>query len=365
MNPNVAKPRGQSQHGPFAVQFSDAFPGVLDQLGGTLALTTYQAGKIALVSPGRDGLVLLLRTFPGATGIAVRDQQLAVASGNEIILFDNARLLADGFPRSPGRFDALFLPYTRHLVGNVDVHDLALDADGRLLFVNTLCSCIATSDARNNFVSLWKPWFISSEAPDDRCHLNGFATSTAGKPTFATIFAQSNTAQGWRHAPVRSGALIDIDASDIVLDGLDQPHSPRLKGQSIYLLESGSGSLLQVDARTGASDVVVRLPGFLRGLCIVKNHAFVGSSRLRDNSKKDADTGGASVFCVALDTGSVIAELRFLRDCSEIYDLAFLPGVHRPNVLGPDDPLLGRVLRSPGFEGWAQAKDDEKTRRQE
>jgi len=59
--------------------------------------------------------------------------------------------------------------------GDVDAHELAVDGQDRLIFVNTKYSCLATLDTVHSFKPLWKPRFISKLAPEDRCHLNGLA----------------------------------------------------------------------------------------------------------------------------------------------------------------------------------------------
>lgn len=56
---------------------------------------------------------------------------------------------------------------------------------GRLLFINTTFSCLATLQTGFSFKPLWRPPFISKPVAEDRCHLNGLAMR-GGQPTYAT-----------------------------------------------------------------------------------------------------------------------------------------------------------------------------------
>jgi hypothetical protein len=38
-------------------------------------------------------------------------------------------------------YDAVFVPQSATFIADLDVHDIAYDADGELVFVNTLFSC--------------------------------------------------------------------------------------------------------------------------------------------------------------------------------------------------------------------------------
>jgi Domain of unknown function (DUF4915) len=44
------------------------------------------------------------------------------------------------------------------------------------------------------------------------------------------------------------------------------PHSPRIHGGRVWLLDSGTGRLVQVDIQRGSVETVLELPGYTRGL---------------------------------------------------------------------------------------------------
>ena len=74
---------------------------------------------------------------------------------------------------------------------------VAIGGDGRIVFVNTLYSCLATLSERHSFKPIWRPPFISRLAAEDRCHLNGLAMR-GGAPAFVTATSRSDAVNGWR-----------------------------------------------------------------------------------------------------------------------------------------------------------------------
>jgi uncharacterized protein (TIGR03032 family) len=103
---------------------SDSFQAWMSQLRGSLVITTYQAGKVALV--GWDG-----RQFTKPMGLAVAGPRLALATRHEVTLFANAPLLAaDYLEELRGRYDALYLPRTTYHTGDLNGRDLAFGTDG-------------------------------------------------------------------------------------------------------------------------------------------------------------------------------------------------------------------------------------------
>src|SRR5205823_11788201 len=131
------------------------------------------------------------------------------------------------------------------LTGDIAVHDLAF-AGGELWLVATTFSCLATIDADHSFIPRWAPPFITVLAPEDRCHLNGLAVS-GDRVTHVTAFGTSDEAGGWRDNKASGGVLIDVASSEVVLEGLSMPHSPRWHQDRLWLLESGRGTLCMAD----------------------------------------------------------------------------------------------------------------------
>ncbi len=159
---------------------------------------------------------------------------------------------------------------------------MSVDKNGRVVFVNTLYSCLATVSDRSSFETLWRPRFISSLVPEDRCHLNGLAL-VDGAARYVTAISAADVAGGWRSGRRNGGIVIDVRSDDVVASGLSMPHSPRYRHGKLWLLNSGSGELGYIDARNGQFQPVIFCPGYLRGLAFCGDYAIVGLSRPRGN----------------------------------------------------------------------------------
>lgn len=355
----------QESLAPFSCTYSVDFPDILLGLGCSLAVSTYQSGKVILLSATTEKIVQLPRTFPDAMGLAVAEDRLAVATKNEVVVLANAPRLASGYPRQPQTYDALYLPRASYYTGAMAIHDMAWGRDGRLFAVNTVCSCLAVVDDRHSFTPVWKPPFIERLTPEDCCHLNGLALED-GKPRYLTALGATSTRQGWREGKLRGGVLMEVESGDVLLEGLSMPHSPRLVDGTLYVLSSAACELLAVDPERRTSEVVARLPGFARGLAAYGDYLFVGLSQLRHDHKVFGDLPIArakDLYCGVLvlhrPTGRIAAELRYLRTCKEIYDVQVLPGVRRPGILSPAQEVHRRALAAPGLALWGEEQPPE------
>lgn len=332
---------------------SRGLPGWLAAQQCSLAFTTYQAGKLFLL--GRHtgavgGLALFERTFNRCMGLCAHGEALWLSTLFQIWRLENA--LPTG--ELHAGHDRLYVPRVAHTTGDLDVHDLAVTADGTLVFVNTLFSCLATLSERASFVPLWRPPFISRLAAEDRCHLNGLALER-GRPAYVTLVGRSDVADGWREHRRRGGCVYDVRSGEPVCEGLSMPHSPRVHGERLWLLEAGSGQLGFVDRARGTFERVAFLPGYARGLCIVGDHAVVGLSKLRNNRTfADLELGeqltarGAEPRCglmiVDLRSGDAVHWLRLDGVVEELYDVAALPGVRQPMALGLQSDEIQRTI---------------------
>ena len=168
---------------PAAVEFrytqTDSFPALLQQLGASLVITTYQANKLLVARVAGAGLSMLVRTFDKPMGLAVDEPRLALGTLKEVWFLRNAPDIA---PRvePAGRHDACFVPRLSHVTGDIAVHELAWAVE-ELWVVNTRFSCLCTLHADYSFVPRWRPPFVTAFTADDRCHLNGLAL-VAGRP---------------------------------------------------------------------------------------------------------------------------------------------------------------------------------------
>ncbi|MCB0551521.1 MAG: TIGR03032 family protein [Phaeodactylibacter sp.] len=348
---------------PFSCTYSPNIPELLQQLNCTLALSTYQAGKVVLLS-SLDGerLIQLPRTFRKPMGIALEGHKMAIATLDEAIVLANSPELAQHYTPKPATYDALYMPRATYYTGQVDIHDLEWGAAG-LYAVNTSFSCICRIDDNYSFTPFWKPSFISKLAHEDRCHLNGMAMAE-GRPRFASAFNTGDSRQSWRENITETGVLIDIHSNEIIAGGLPMPHSPRLFDGRLFVLLSASGELAEVDIDSGKTKPVCRLDGFVRGMCRCEDYVFVGLSRLRQNSSTFAklpfahQAKQAGIAVVHLPTGALSGFIRYQSSVDEIYDVRVLPGLRRPNILNPYEAQHRLGLSTPEATYWANPPSD-------
>jgi len=314
----------------------------------SLALTTYQVGGLLLLGlkPNRD-ISIYAAAFDRAMGLWSDGQSLWLATGTSIWRMENS--LAEGAQQDS--FDRVYVPRISYTTGDVDAHDLAIDADGRPVFVNSRFSCLATVDERFSFRFLWKPPFVSTVCPEDRCHLNGLALER-GRPKYVTAVAKSDAADAWRDFREQGGLVIDVESGDLVAEGLSMPHSPRLYRDRLWLLDSGSGYFGFIDVEHGRFEPVTFIPGYARGLAFHGDYAVVGiSNQRREHAfqglplEQNLAEKGAAPRCglqvIELASGTVVHWLRIESKIEELYDVALLPGVVRPKALSFATPAIG------------------------
>lgn len=204
---------------PFTCTYSPNIPELLWDLECTLAITTYQAGKLIFLSAtSPNDLVQLPRTFNKPMGVAIEGKKLAVASKDEIAVFADSPAHAPTYPDSPNTYDHLYIPRSIYYSGDIDTHDLIWAKSG-LMAVNTRFSCLAHIDEDYSFKPFWKPSFISELVPEDRCHLNGLVLQN-GEPKYVTALGDTNTPQGWRERKKDGGILMDVPSGEIVCKNL-------------------------------------------------------------------------------------------------------------------------------------------------
>ena len=110
---------------PFSCNHTPEFPELLADLDCSLLISTYQAGKVILISSDGEKLSQLPRAFDTPMGVAVDGSRLAVATKHEMVLLVNEPRLAWNYPNKPNWYDALFVPRSIHFCGQLDIHDIA------------------------------------------------------------------------------------------------------------------------------------------------------------------------------------------------------------------------------------------------
>jgi uncharacterized protein (TIGR03032 family) len=255
--------------------------------------------------------------------------------------------------------DALYVPRAGFTTGDIDVHDIAVDGNGRVIFVNTLFGCLATLSQRDSFTPLWRPPFISKLAAEDRCHLNGLAMED-GRPRYVTAVSTTDVVDGWRERRRDGGVVVDVQSNKVVASGLSMPHSPRMYRGKLWLHNSGMGQFGSLDPTTGKFEPLTFCPGYLRGLAFAGDYAIVGlSGPRRKEGVPDKTFGGlqldeelksrgvesrCGLYVIDLRNGDIAHWVRIEGMVSELYDVAPLPGVRRPAALGFKTDEIRRLL---------------------
>jgi uncharacterized protein (TIGR03032 family) len=352
----------------------------------SLAFTTYQTGKLFLVgrksasgagvptSQTDQALSVFERTYNHCMGMCASPDGRTIWLSSRYQIWRLEQAPANAVPYRPaegattegddvqqqppqwvGRgYDFAYIPRVGYTTGHIDVHDVAVDADGRVVFVNTMFGCLATFSKRANFNPLWRPPFLSALVPEDRCHLNGLAMRD-GRPAFVTVVSRSDVADGWRDKRQDGGCVLDVASGEAVCTGLSMPHSPRWYRDRLWVLNSGTGEFGEVDLATGRFVPIAFCPGYLRGLTFRGDYAIATLSKPRHMSFQGLELNermnqkGAEPQCglqiIDLRSGSVSEWLRLDGTLvTELYDAVVLAGVRQPMAVGFKSNEIERLL---------------------
>jgi uncharacterized protein (TIGR03032 family) len=370
MTNDDANPLATSSEPWLHAQGSRHFLDWLAEMRVSFAFSTYQTGKLFFIGRKVDaGLAIFERSFNHAMGLwaSPDGRTLWLSSKFQIWRFEQAPAGVvpyqptaaegddDGVPAWAARgYDMAYVPRVGYTTGDLDVHDIAVDANGRVVFVCTLFGCLATLSERANFQPLWQPHFLSALVPEDRCHLNGLAMRD-GHPAYITAVADSDVVDGWRDRRHDGGCVVDVAANEIVARGLSMPHSPRWYRDRLWLVSSGTGEFGSVDLATGNFEAIAFCPGYLRGLAFVGDYAIVTLSKPRHVTfhglklDETLQTRGAEPQCglqvIDLRSGTVAHWLRLDGTLvSELYDVVTLAQVRQPMALGFKTNEIERML---------------------
>ncbi len=343
---------------PVEYSLSGGLVALLERLNLSVAFTSYQSNLLYMLGRLPNGGGHLHQSaIIKPMGLA-RDGKggLVLSAGFQIIELAN---VLQPHERINQTFDACYVPRTIHVTGELDAHDVGVDRDGRIVFVNTRFNCLATVSARHSFKMLWKPSFISSLVSEDRCHLNGLAMAN-GRPAYITAVSRSDTIDGWRDRRGDGGIVIDVQTGRIVCDGLSMPHSPRMHQGELWILNAGTGELgvvvLPEDGQVtmGRFEPRVFCPGFLRGLAFHGNLAFVGLSKPRykrfeglalDQRLKDVDSEPwCGIQVIDLEKRSCVDWLRIDGEVGELFDVVIIPGFGCTMTVSPNSPETASLI---------------------
>ncbi len=377
---------------PLTSQHTSSFAEILEQFGISIAVTTYQAGKLVLLRANDGTINTHFRSFSKPMGLAMDGSRLAIGTTVEIWEFHNAPGVArrianavetrseslprpsteapskDGNNSRQHRLDACYLPRGSHTTGDIQIHEMTW-VENDLWFINTRFSCLCTRDVRYSFVPRWRPSFVTAIAPEDRCHLNGFClapTSRPGQPHFfVTALGESDAPGGWRANKRNGGLLLETSSNEVLLRGLSMPHSPRLFADQLWVLESGTGTIGRVDPSVGRYEPIASMPGFTRGIDFFGRYAFIGLSQVRESAvfsgipiaERPLSERACGVWVIDMPTGQTVAWLKFDQGVQEIFAINVMANSRCPDVINDDHELIADSFILPD-ESLSSVPDD-------
>jgi uncharacterized protein (TIGR03032 family) len=336
----------------FELNYSGNIPQILKDHNICVLLSTYQAGKVIILSSKNNELFQTPISFKKPMGIAIQGSKLAVACMDEIIFFSKNENIASFVNNENNSYDSVYIERASYNTSTLDIHDLEF-GDGVIWGVNTLFSCLSIFDINFSHRPKWKPPFISKLVPEDRCHLNGIAFED-NIPKYVTALSDDDQYQGWRKNKLNTGILMEVPSGEIILSNLAMPHSPRFYNQELYLLESGTGNLIKVNVEEKNSEVVFNFNCFVRGLSFSNNFAFIGKSKIRENStdfnqlevKDNSLNAGLIIFC--MNTLTIKGEINYTADVQELYDVQILEDTANAVIITKEIEEYRNIITFPG-----------------
>ncbi len=335
------------QSSPHSNQFhmSKGLAQFLGQRGISFAFTSYDNGALFLIGQCDGRVSINWRYFNRCMGLAWDKGRLFMATQAHIHRLEN--IIPKG--ETSNNFDAVFISRLQHFTGDLDIHEIAVDGNGEIIFACTKYSCLATISQTHSFKPIWKPEFITKLAPEDRCHLNGFSMRD-GRPSHVSIIGKSDVLEGWRGHRNEGGMILDIEKPNHPITGLSMSHSPRWYKNTFYYLDSGRGIIFIGDDESR----YIFCPGFLRGLSFFDRYALVTVSLPRDGIfkglqlQKEIEKRGGEAWCgvliIDIDKGDIVEWFRIVGPTKELFDCVWLEGIKCPNAIAPNDPsVIGRI----------------------
>ena len=278
--PKPTPPRQHRHRNPCAVSIPRSFGILLDQLGISLLVSTYQAGKLVILRADGGIINTHFRAFNMPMGVAYDGERLAIGTAVEIWEYHDV----------PGR-GARTEPAGKHD---------ACSCRG-IEPLPATCRCTRwpgslpgwpqrrKASAARRTVVRQHPLFLSGHpeppttassrlaaalhhalAPQDRCHLNGLTSPTVAVRD-VTALGETDDPAGWRGNKKSGGVLLEMPSGRYAC-GLSMPHSPRWYDGRLWVLDSGSGGSAWPTKRPAeltSRGRVTRFhprPGFLRPL---------------------------------------------------------------------------------------------------
>lgn len=215
-------------------------------------------------------------------------------------------------PMLPTR--SVFLP------GCTYIHDLAMISSK--LYANAVGhNAVIRFDNDGRAQKVWWPQCIEVGGQPDfsqnYLQLNSIAAANDLKSSFFTASTDtlSSRRPGHKNFKVdKVGVVFSGKTRQVVARGLTRPHSARIHNGVIWVGNSGYGELGFIENEKFSA--FQTLPGWTRGLKIIDNFAFVGTSRIIPRFRNyapglDVEKSVCGIFIVSLLTGEILGSIQF------------------------------------------------------
>ena len=333
----------------FSSIYSRNMAKLLKSFNISLMVSSYQAQRVFFVRTDGKEVNTNFIPFKRPMGIAIHGDTITLGTFDRVIKF----VRNDGVIShldDKDKLDACFTPSAIHITGMINIHDIAYGEDG-LYVVNSAFSCIAKIVPDHSFEVVWTPPWISKLMPEDRCHLNGMALRD-GRPRYVTAFNQSDNKGSWKKNQKADGVLMDIESNEVLVSSLFMPHSPRYKNGKVYFCESGDGSVFSYDVQTRKKSLVVKLPGYTRGIDFYGPLMFVGLSKVRTKEEDEqlplSESGQdtlSGIWVVNLESNKVIGNIEFKSGIEQVYDVAVVRETSYPSLLDAEHEKIKHIYK--------------------
>lgn len=290
----------------------------------SLAFTSFHTGQLFVCGLHPDGgLAVNQQPFGRATGLDWRDGGLIIGTDRGLYRFENVvdpKIAAEDAP------DCMLVPRAMWLTGDLAIGEVATGPSGQPLFVNQRHGCLAEPDRQHAFRSVGK-----QPTADMAWTLTGLAMDCE-HPAYVTVIAPPEAG---------GGMVVGLADGEPVVVGLSMPHSPRVEGSTLFVLESGRGRLLAYDRASGTGRVAAQFAGFARGLALHDGFAMITLSNTHDSNElatelsRRGDTPWCGVAIIDLASGTLAEWIRLDGQITELFDVAALQGVRYPVAVGP------------------------------
>lgn len=341
--------------GSLKYECSPRFIELLRSVRSSLLISLKQARTLMVVGTSDNQLDVSFKEMDEPMGIAASIRGIAISSRRHVHTFVPVPVPEP----NASRFDVCFVPRISFDTGDLQARDIAWGRDG-LWLASTRFSCLSTLHEDYHFVPRWRPPFLSKLSGDYQCGLSGIGMEQ-GIPRFATCYSSSANPWGWKAEVEKGGRLSDIANSNTLCDALSVPHTPRVHGGRLWVLDSGNGSLGYVDLKRGKFEPITTFPGFPCGLTFAGPLALVGYSTLSPDSDfretsvaRQGKASSTGVAIVQWESGEILATLKLQGIDRELFSIDVLEGSNNPMFLGSKS-YRDHKLSDTEYEHWLLA----------